>query len=32
VTGDGRRDLKTAAIVGGVLAAVALAWGVERRF
>ena len=32
VTGDGRRDLKTAAIVGGVLAAVALAWGVGRRF
>ena len=32
VTGGGRRDLKTAAIVGGVLAAVALAWGVGRRF
>jgi Fe-S oxidoreductase len=32
VTGGGRRDLKTAAIVGGVLAAVALAWGLGRRF
>jgi Fe-S oxidoreductase len=32
VTGGGRRDLKTASIVGGVLAAVALAWGLGRRF
>jgi hypothetical protein len=32
LTGDGRRDLKTAAIVGGVLADVALAWGHGRRF